>query len=180
MKEKVSQDAHAGDIFRYTAKKENEMMGTEKTSAKLLITFIFILIFVPRSFAGLDSKTTDTVTLHSMVVNNAYELEGGRQKQFIVVDARAKEKYAEAHIFSSVSIPENDFEKSKNLLPRDKGALLIVYCDNAKSDLSNKWANKAAAAGYLNVVIYKEGFQIWEKNNMPIAPLNSIGGTSPK
>ncbi len=156
------------------------MRMTEIASKTLFALLIFAFVFVSTSFARPDFKSINTAQLHAMIVDNAYELEGARQKQFMVVDVRAKEEYREAHIFSSISIPENDFERSKNLLPQDKGALLIVYCDNAKSDLSNKWANKAAAAGYLNVVIYTEGFQMWKKNYMPIAPLISTGGPGPK
>jgi rhodanese-related sulfurtransferase len=144
------------------------------------ILIVFLFMFVSRSFADLDIKTIDTVKLHSMVVNNAYELEGGREKQFTVIDARTKKEYDEAHIFSSISIPENDFEKSMNLLPQDKGVLLIVYSNDTKSDLSQKWARKAAAAGYFNIVIYKEGFLIWKENKMPIAPSTKFQRPEPK
>lgn len=145
-----------------------------KVSAKILSLMVSIFIFATTSLAGLNFKTIDTAKVHSMVVNNAYELEAGREKQVIIIDARTKKEYDEAHIFSSISIPENDFEKSMNLIPRDKEMILIVYSNDAKSETSQKWAEKAAAAGYLNIVIYQEGFQIWKKNKMPIASLSGI------
>lgn len=149
-------------------------MVVRKVSAKLFILTVCVFVFVANSLAGLNLKTIDTDKLHSMVVNNAYELEAGREKQFIIIDARTKKEYDEAHIFSSISIPEIDFEKSMNLISHNKEILLIVYCNDAKSETSQKWAEKAAAAGYLNIVIYHEGFQIWKEKKMPIAPLSGI------
>jgi rhodanese-related sulfurtransferase len=57
------------------------------------------------------------------------------------------------------------------LLPKDKGVLLIVYCNDRGIETIKKWANKAADAGYRNIAIYSEGFQVWKTNKMPIAPL---------
>jgi rhodanese-related sulfurtransferase len=145
-------------------------MKTEKASKALFILVTLSFVFVSTVFAASDFKNIDTRQLHSMIVDNAYELEGGRGKQFTVVDARTKREFDEAHIFSSISIPEKDFEKSTNLLPHDEQKLVVVYCNDSKSKTSQEWAEKAAAVGYSNVVIYKEGFLIWKENKMPITP----------
>ena len=137
--------------------------------ALAVITFVS----ASNSLAGSDFKTIDTAQLHSMIVDNAYRLEGGREKQFTVIDARTKEEYDEAHIFSAISIPENRFEKITNLLPKDKGMLLVVYCNDAKFETSRKWAGKAASNGYSNISIYSEGFLVWKEKRMPIAPLRN-------
>lgn len=92
--------------------------------------------------------------------------------QFTVIDAKTQEEYDEAHIFSAINIPEKDFKKSEGLLPRDKGALIIVYCNDTKFEASKKWAEKAATAGNTNIMIYSEGFRAWKKKNMPIAPIS--------
>lgn len=145
---------------------------------KELIIMLIALAVMPyvsasKSLAGSDFKTIDTAQLHSMIVDNAYKLEGGREKQFTVIDARTKEEYDEAHIFSAISIPENSFDTSTNLLPKDKGMLLVVYCNDAKLDTSRKWAGKAASAGYTNLSIYSEGFLVWKEKKMPVAPLRN-------
>jgi len=150
------------------------MTRMRKASPTVCILIVSICMYVSRSFADLDIKSIDTVKLHALVVNNAYELEAGRERQFTVIDARTKKEYDEAHIFSSISIPEDNFETSMHLLPQDKRVLLIVYCNDAKSDISKKWAEKAAAAGYVNIAIYKAGFLIWKESKMPIAMLNGI------
>ncbi|MGD0886800.1 MAG: rhodanese-like domain-containing protein [Thermodesulfovibrionales bacterium] len=150
-------------------------MGIEKIFETLFAALIITSVVLSQSFAGTDviNKTIDTIQLHSMIVDNAYEIEGGRKKQFTVIDARTEEEYDEGHIFSAINIPEKDFEKSINLLPQDKNVLLVVYCNDTKGEESYQWATKAAAAGYLHLVIYADGFQVWKKNKMPVAPLNN-------
>jgi rhodanese-related sulfurtransferase len=147
-------------------------MKREKVFIITLIALgIMTIVSITNSLAGSVLKTIDTAQLHSMIVDNAYRLEGGREKQFTVIDARTKEECDEAHIFSAISIPENDFEKSINLLPKDKDMLLGVYCNDTKFETCVKWAGKAVSAGYKNLSIYSEGFLVWKEKKMPIAPL---------
>lgn len=47
----------------------------------------------------------------------------------MIVDSRPyKPKYINGHIPTAVNIPDSQFEKKADLLPEDKGALLIFYC----------------------------------------------------
>lgn len=98
-------------------------MTKEKAKVISLVLTVLVLALASRAVAA-DFKKIDTERLHSMVVDDAYRLEGGREKLFTVIDARSKEEYGEAHIFTAVSVPEKDFEKTKALLPKDKEALL--------------------------------------------------------
>ncbi len=85
----------------------------------------------------------------------------------------SKEEYDEGHIFSAVSIPETNFEKSLALLGKNKAALLVVYGSDGKPETSRRWADKARTAGYLNIAIYSEGFKAWKEKKMPVAPLRN-------
>ena len=147
------------------------MTHTKTASTTFCAMLLFAVLFVSKSLAASDLKLIDTAQLHSMIVDNAYALEGGREKQFMVIDARTKEEYNEAHIFSAISIPEKDFEKATTLLPKNKSVQLVVYCNDSDLTTSTKWAGEAKAQGYTNVVIYSEGFSIWKARHMPIAPL---------
>ena len=147
------------------------MRNTDMASKTLFALFLFTVMFVLKSFAASDFKMIDTAQLHTMIVDNAYRLEGRREKQFTVIDARTKEEYNEAHIFSAISIPEQDFKTFMALLPKDRSVQLVVYCNDIKFGTSTKWASKAAAHGYTNIVIYSEGFSAWKAQHMPTAPL---------
>jgi rhodanese-related sulfurtransferase len=144
----------------------------EMASKTLSALFLFAFMFIPKSFAASDFKMIDTAQLHSMVVDNAYRLEGGRKQQFTVIDARTKEDYNASHICSAISIPEKDFEELMALLPIDKSVQLVVYCNDSKFGTSTKWASKAAAYGYTNIVIYSDGFSAWKAQHMPTAPFD--------
>ena len=69
--------------------------------------------------------------------------------------------------------PSQKHEKSTDLLPADKGVLLVVYCNGVKSGTCGKWADMAKTAGYTNIAIYSEGVPVWKEKNMPVAPLRS-------
>jgi len=140
-------------------------------STGLLLVLLIILGFSPLVVAGTGAKTIGTDELHAMVVGNAYKMEAGQARQFVIIDARIRQKYDEGHILSAISVPESGFERSTELLPKDKSVLLAVYCNSKEHGTCIKWADKAAAVGYTNIVIYSEGFAVWKESYKPIVPI---------
>lgn len=90
------------------------------------------------------------------------------KKDLVLVDTRTPEEFQEAHITGAVSIPEKVFEEKLSLLPSDKNTLVVLYCNGVKCGKSKKAAKKADAAGYRNLVIYAEGFPVWEEKGLAI------------
>jgi rhodanese-related sulfurtransferase len=149
-------------------------MASRKVFKLVMVLCVMAAAIAQTSRAGTDLKTINTTELHDMVVDNAYSREGARKERFIIIDARTKQEYEEAHIFSAINVPLNAFEKSGHLLPQNKEALLVVYCSGAKGcEVSRKWAKAALLAGYRNIIIYKEGFKVWKDSKMPIAALGT-------
>ena len=93
-----------------------------------------------------------------------------QKKEILLIDARTKEEYQEAHIDNALSIPENKFEESTSLLPADKNRLMVFYCNGVKCGKSKKAAKKADAMGYKNILVYGEGFPVWEEKGHKIVP----------
>ena len=80
----------------------------------------------------------------------------------MIIDSRPKRtKYDKGHIPMAVSIPYSQFDKMTDLLPKDKNALLIFYCEGVKCSLSHKSAFKAEKLGYKNIKVYAKGFPEW-------------------
>ncbi len=133
--------------------------------------FLLLPVLLPalHSHAAVGDQMIDTSLLHAMVMENAYRMEAGRKIKFMIVDARTLQEYSEAHVMGAVSVPEKDFERSQKLLPQDKSTLMVVYCNDKKCVKSRRWAAKAAAAGYTNIVVYADGFPHWRERHMPIA-----------
>ena len=82
----------------------------------------------------------------------------------MIIDARPKRaKYDKGHIPMAVSIPDSQFDKMVDKLPKDKNTLLIYYCGGLKCKLSHKSAWKAEKLGYKNVKVFAAGFPSWMK-----------------
>lgn len=85
-------------------------------------------------------------------------------KAALLVDARpAARRYDVGHIPTAINIPETQFDKlAPQLLPADKAAPIIFYCQGFDCDLSHKSAFKAEALGYTNIKVYAAGMPDWE------------------
>lgn len=92
----------------------------------------------------------------------------------LLIDSRPKEaKYDKGHIPTAINIPDTSFDKMTGLLPQDKKALLIFYCEGPECKLSHKSAKKAEALGYTQVKVYADGYPGWmkEKENYAEVPV---------
>lgn len=91
-------------------------------------------------------------------------------KAALLVDSRpAARRYDIGHIPTAINIPDTQFDKHVGLLPADKNALIIFYCQGFECDLSHKSAFKAEALGYTNVKVYPAGQPEWEAKGEPVA-----------
>lgn len=82
-----------------------------------------------------------------------------------IIDARpAARKFDPGHIPTAINIPDSQFEKMIDRLPKDKNTVLIYYCDGVDCMLSHKSAFRAEQLGYKNVRVYAEGYPDWIAN----------------
>ena len=141
----------------------------DKLGRSLVVALFLVgIVVIPLSgvMADTEFKAVSTGELKALVEGN---------KPFTLVDARTKEEYEEAHIVKAVSMPEKTFEAAAVGLPGDKGALLVIYCNGVRCGKSKKAARKAEALGYTNIMLYKEGFPVWEEKNLPIVTGQAVG-----
>lgn len=82
----------------------------------------------------------------------------------LLIDSRPKPtKYDQGHIPGALSLPFSAWEKMKGLLPADKGALVVFYCEGLTCPLSHKSAFAAKKMGYTNLKVYAEGWPEWKE-----------------
>jgi len=81
----------------------------------------------------------------------------------LLIDSRpTARKYDVGHIPTAVNIPDTSFDKlAPTLLPADKAALLVFYCEGYDCMLSHNSAHKAEKLGYTNIRVFAEGFPGW-------------------
>ena len=125
----------------------------------MLIAVLLALVFASQAAAEPVYANIDTAQLKMMM---------DKKETFVLIDARTTEEYDEAHIPGALNVPEKKFNELQTTLPADKSSLLVIYCNGVKCGKSKKVANKAAAAGYTNIIIYGEGFPVWEEKNMKV------------
>ncbi|MDP2109701.1 MAG: rhodanese-like domain-containing protein [Thiobacillus sp.] len=91
------------------------------------------------------------------------------QKASLIVDSRpAARRYDIGHIPGAINIPESQFDKlAPTMLPADKNAEIILYCQGPTCDLSAKSALKAEKLGYTNIKVYEAGIPDWEAKGEP-------------
>jgi len=120
---------------------------------------LLLAVSLPVFAADAEFKSVSTEVLKDMI---------DEKKSLTLIDARTNEEYQQAHIVNAVNIVEKDFEKLAATLPADRGALLVLYCNGIKCGKSKKVAARAKGAGYTNLLIYNEGFPVWEEKGLPI------------
>lgn len=145
--------------------KENAVR-TLPSAVRILSVPFFLVACIMAAFSsayGAEPEFTiiTTAQLKAMVDEN---------KEMTLIDARTKEEYREAHIAGAINIPEKSFDEDIQLLSADKKALLVFYCNGVKCGKSKKAALKAVARGYKKVLVYGEGFPVWEAKGLKIVP----------
>jgi rhodanese-related sulfurtransferase len=118
-----------------------------------------LFIFASQSIAEPVYKSISTGQLKMMM---------DKKEAFVLVDARTNDEYDEAHIPGAVNVPEKKFDELMPTLPSDKSSLLVIYCNGVKCGKSKKVAQKATAAGHTNIILYGEGFPVWEEHNLKV------------
>lgn len=98
--------------------------------------------------------------------------------QVVIIDARPKRKYDEAHIPSAINIPDNEFDKYYPQLEQFKVAKdveIITYCGGFECNKSYNVAKMLRDKGYSNIKVYLAGDPDYSKKSyMEIATSQAI------
>jgi rhodanese-related sulfurtransferase len=93
-----------------------------------------------------------------------------------LIDSRPYQaKYLQGYIPTAISIPDSDFDKKTDLLPKDKNTTLVFYCEGPECKLSHSSAKKAEKLGYKNVKVFPGGYPEWVKaGNYPAIGVETV------
>ncbi len=81
------------------------------------------------------------------------------EKNYVILDVRTPEEFAEGHIPGAVNIPNERIGDSEISELPDKAQLILVYCRSGNR--SKQAAGKLAALGYTNIVEFG-GIKSWQ------------------
>jgi rhodanese-related sulfurtransferase len=97
---------------------------------------------------------------------------------FTLVDARTQVEFSEQHIPGAVLVPARQVAAKLPAVVKDKARLVVFYCNGPNCTKTVTAAKGAVAAGYANVMEYKEGLPGWGKSGRkvegkPMAPFDT-------
>jgi rhodanese-related sulfurtransferase len=84
------------------------------------------------------------------------------EKKVTVIDVNGTESYAEGHIPTAIDF-EAKKDKLKDLLPKEKDALIVAYCGGPQCGAYKSAVKAATALGYTNVKHMSAGIAGWKK-----------------
>lgn len=82
---------------------------------------------------------------------------------FVIIDARSPEEYAEGMIGEAKNIfPYEDESKYfEKIFTLPQGKKYLIYCTGGNCDLSHKLAEDMKNSGFTNIFIYTGGWEEW-------------------
>ncbi len=167
------------------------MTRSLKSFCTILVTSIFVLVFVGSSFALWETKELE---YEKIAVKFAREVERGgykiisteelkqwsdQKKDMLIVDTMPYEdSYKKQHIPGAVqfefpipeltSLDEKTKEAYEKLLGNDKNRTIVIYCGFVKCTRSHNGAMWAVKLGYKNVYRYPGGIKAWKEAGYPM------------
>ena len=72
------------------------------------------------------------------------------EKNYIILDVRRPDEYAEGHIPGAINVPNEEIGSSEIAELPDKSQLILVYCRSGRR--SKEAAEKLVKLGYTNIV----------------------------
>jgi len=111
---------------------------------------IVLMLLISLSLFGLTACQDggNNATYEQITPQQAKEIMDTEQ-EYIIIDARTEEEFAEGHIENAILIPEYEIkDRAEKELP-DKDALILVYCRSGRR--SKIAAEELVKLGYTNV-----------------------------
>ena len=111
---------------------------------------LVLMLLISLSLFGLTACQDggNNATYEQITPQQAKEIMDTEQ-EYIIIDARTEEEFAEGHIENAILIPEYEIkDRAEKELP-DKDALILVYCRSGRR--SKIASEKLVKLGYTNV-----------------------------
>lgn len=111
---------------------------------------LIIMLLISLSLFGLTAckDGSNTPTYEQITPQQAKEIMD-TETDYIIIDARTQEEFAEGHIENAILIPEYEIkDRAEKELP-DKDALILVYCRSGRR--SKIASEELVNLGYTNV-----------------------------
>lgn len=112
---------------------------------KLVLILLMLMILTA---CGQNKENKQEAVYMNITAREAKEIMDS-QEDYIILDTRTQEEYAEGHIPGAILIPHDEIlQKAESVLP-DKNQLILVYCRSGRR--SKLAAEDLQKLGYTNI-----------------------------
>lgn len=109
---------------------------------------LVLLIVASLSACQKNVEQTKEESYMNITANEAKEIMD-TQSDYIILDVRTQEEFAQGHIPNAVLIPDYEIETKATSMLTDKNQLILVYCRSGRR--SKNAAEKLVKLGYTNI-----------------------------
>lgn len=126
-----------------------EQVEAEQIIFKKLKGMIIMLIISLSLFGLTACQGGDNSASYEQITAKEAKIIMDTEQDYIIIDARTEEEFAEGHIENAILIPEYEItDRAEKELP-DKNALILVYCRSGRR--SKIASEELVKLGYTNV-----------------------------
>lgn len=109
---------------------------------------LVLLIIASFSACQKNVEQTKEESYMNITANEAKEIMD-TQSDYIILDVRTEEEFAQGHIPNAILIPDYEIETKATSMLTDKNQLILVYCRSGRR--SKNAAEKLVKLGYTNI-----------------------------
>ncbi len=111
--------------------------------------FVLMILISLSLFGLIACKNDGNVPTYEQITAKEAKTIMDTKREYVIIDARTNEEFAEGHIENAIMIPEYEItERAEKELP-DKDALILVYCRSGRR--SKIASEELVKLGYTNV-----------------------------
>ncbi len=114
----------------------------------------------------------EKLRFHTDAWDLSVDLKSGHP-DIVVIDARSRDAYAQAHIPGAVSFPHREMT-AESTARLHRGKVYVVYCDGIGCNASTKGAHKLARLGFRAKELLG-GLDWWRRDGHPVAVSDDPG-----
>ena len=117
----------------------------KKVKGLIIMLLISLSLFGMTACGGENNKTS----IYEQITAEQAKTIMDTEKDYVIIDARTEEEFAEGHIENAILIPEYEIkDRAEKELP-DKEQLILVYCRSGRR--SKIASDELVKLGYTNV-----------------------------
>ncbi|HEY3322036.1 MAG TPA: rhodanese-like domain-containing protein [Planctomycetota bacterium] len=90
------------------------------------------------------------------------------EKSVTLIDCCGTEYFVKGHIPGAIDFEANS-DRLSEVLPKETGSLIVVYCSGGNCPKYKRGASAAARLGYTNIKYYGGGMHGWKKAGESVA-----------